>query len=417
MPVCAFDTRIQNGTVFRLHTKSLTSLSFPCSSNFRIRSWRFNARDFQVFHIHCNFIVDAAVLLLSARSLPLSSVLYMSRVYLSHAAAKASSSAGAALLVGQRCIASASPSITSPPAAVIVVAECVPCEDAGVVDEQLECLERVLPFGIEVVGVSGSASEVTALAAHLQQDKAKEWVAVVRADGPNKRGACHILGTPSRKVEVAEGEAAFVEVRFALHSCEQHLPLLLTPARGGPSVLLDGESTAALRDAAPSLESGAQFVQLGVSPTTLRVHVVLAPAFVSARGVYDILQRQMSSAVAAGTTRLVEVQSHNTHISYCCRMEPDAAAQDAELPAHALEEVFELIEDATGAAPKRSDVKGGTPSAALRGATAAVRVDKALPAASPHGASALERGAGGTSWVLLLGVAVLVLGAALVMMQ
>ncbi|KPI86794.1 hypothetical protein ABL78_4118 [Leptomonas seymouri] len=337
----------------------------------------------------------------------------MRRLYLSKSTEKIRASIGPSILVGQRSLLSVSSSVGAALYTVYVVAECVPCEGASVLEEQVECLERVLPFGVEVLGVSGSASEVADLVAQLHNFESKELVSVVHGDGHDKSRSCHLVSTPSNGVAVAESEVAFVEVRLALHSCETHLPFLVS-SQGGSHTVVDGEGCLPLQKCVPFCTTGAQLAQLGAAASTLRIHVVLDPAFVSAKGLYDILRRQINDAIAAGTTRLVEVQSHNAHISYCCRVESDAASDTKELSSETLQEVFEMIEDATGAAVQHSDMRGCTSGASEKKASAGLCADAVPPSLPPptaaQGTSAVKLQTGDETLLLFLGAAIVAIG-------
>lgn len=352
----------------------------------------------------------------------------MKRLFLSPSVEVALVSAGPSILVGQQCSLSSSSSSSSAASAdsytAYVVAECVPCEDTSVVAEQVECLERVLPFGIDVLGVAGTASEAAEMAALLQGNGANvDLVRVVRSPSTNVLPSCSALHVPSSKVEVVRSAVTFVELRVALHSCEDNLPLLVCSACGADATIVDGESGSALADEAPSVLSGGQLVQLGAAHSTLRLHVVIDPLRVSAQGLYDVLRRQISAAVAAGTTRLVEVQSHNAHVSYCCRVEDAAAGAESEVTAEVLAEVFEMIEDATGVAAHRSDVRGGGSVAAVQGAVK--RTDEKMKGLA-EGASATPSDSSGSkaktkpgndTLLLLAGLAILIVGVLVVTLQ
>ncbi|KPA73517.1 hypothetical protein ABB37_09830 [Leptomonas pyrrhocoris] len=341
----------------------------------------------------------------------------MRRLYLSQPTESTRVDVGPSILVGQRSLVSFSVSVDAEPDAAYVVAECVPCEDANVVEEQMECLERVLPFGIEVLGVSGSASEVADLVAQLHDVASKELVSVVHGDGHGKPPSCCLVSAPFNAVEVVVSNVSFVEVRCALHSCEHLLPLLVSPQGGLPTVI-DGESYLPLQNCVPSLTTGAKLVQLGVTTSTLRIHVVLAPAFVSAKGLYGILKRQIVDAVSAGTTRLVEVQSHNAHISYCCRVEPAGAAEASDFSPQPLDEVFEMIEDATGAAAKHSDMRGCIPVASDKRNSAGLSGGAAPSTPTvTQGVSATKQKYGSETLLLVVGVTIVLIGVLVVMVH
>ena len=339
----------------------------------------------------------------------------MRHVHICPSLEKVRASVGSSILVGQRCLLSTSSAAArTASCTAYVVAECVLCEDASVVEEQVECLERVLPFGIDVLGVSGNAAAVAELTAQLYDVASKDWICVVGEDGPGKSRSAYLLGSPSTKVEVVETDVSFVEVCVALHSREQFLPLLVS-SPGGSSAVIDGESDDPINECVPLFSSGAHVVQLGAAATTLRIHLVLAPAFISAQGIYRALRRQIDAAVAAGTTRLVEVQAHNAHISYCCRIQPSGAAADVELSPEVLKEVLEMIEDATGAAAQRCDVRGYANAAAGKGVAADTSAGRG-PVAVVNGVPALRKKMG-NEVLLLLGVVIVVIGVVVIAMQ
>jgi hypothetical protein len=125
---------------------------------------------------------------------------------------------------------------------------------------------------------------------------------------------------------------------------------------------------------------------------------------------HDILWRQINAAFAASTTRLVEVQSHNTHISYCCRVEAGTKAEGTDLSAETLEEVFEMIEDATGAAAKRNDVRGCLSIAPAKQTAPAPKSDATSAAVRHDDTTAKDKETGNDTLLLVLGLAIAVIG-------
>ncbi|KAK7201821.1 hypothetical protein NESM_000249000 [Novymonas esmeraldas] len=269
---------------------------------------------------------------------------------------------GVSILVGQRCCSTLV--AEEAPCTVCALASRVPCADASVAEEQVECLERVLPFGIDVLGFAGDAAALASLAAQSPELKKRELIELVLPGSADRqKPACRVFGAPARRVELVEAEVAFVEARCVLHTDDGTMPLLVSWPGALPMVV-DGESDRPLLEPRFSSPNGLELVQTGAPSSTLRIHVVISPSLVSASGLYRTLFRQIRAAVAAGTTRLVELNSHNAHLHYCCRLEPGPAhaSVDSSLVTKGeLAEVLEVMEDATGTRVSRSDVRALAP--------------------------------------------------------
>ncbi|GET89668.1 hypothetical protein, conserved [Leishmania tarentolae] len=293
---------------------------------------------------------------------------------------------GVSILVGQRsCVSSSANEATY---TVCVLAGYVQCDDPSVAEEQIESLENVLPFGIEVLGFSGDATALTSLAAALLDLKRKELIEVVV---PNRKRhfppACRMFGEPAKKVEVVESKIAFVEARCALHTYNSTLPLVIVCSNALPQVV-DGESHTPLTGSSPSSSSKIELIQTGAVSRTLRIHVVMAPSLMSASGLYKTLFRQLKAAWTSRTMRLIELNSHNAHLSYCCRLECDTDTLDSTdtVTEDDWAVVLEMMEDATGQRVSRSDVCGIKPISEPCGRSEAstAAATRKLPAQLPH---------------------------------
>ncbi|KAG5499177.1 hypothetical protein JIQ42_03989 [Leishmania sp. Namibia] len=311
----------------------------------------------------------------------------MWRLYIPSSLSEAPTVGGVSILVGQRSCVSFSANEAS--CTVCVLAGYVPCDDPSVAEEQIECLEHVLPFGIEVLGFAGDTAALTSLTAQLPDLKRRELVEAVMHNGKGHRQpVCRMLGAPLKKVEAVSSEIAFVEARCALHSYDSSAPLLLSCSNAPPQVV-DGESDAPLMERAPSSSSKMELVQTGAVSSTLRIHVVMAPSLTSPRGLYETLFRQLKAASTAGTTRLIELNAHNAHFSYCCRLEcgADALASTGTVTEDEWAKVLEMMEDATGQGVLRVDVRDARPlleSCQGSAASAAKAAKKSLAQLRPY---------------------------------
>ncbi|CAJ1989890.1 hypothetical protein conserved [Leishmania donovani] len=327
----------------------------------------------------------------------------MWRLHISTSLPAAPTHDGVSILIGQRsCVSS---SAHEAPCTVCVLAGYVQCDDPSVAEEQIESLENVLPFGIEVLGFAGGTAALTSLAAELPDLKRKELIEAVVPNGKRHLPpACRMFGAPAKKVEVSESDIAFVEARCALHTYNSTLPLLISCSNALPQVV-DGESYAPLTARAPSSSSKIELIQSGVVPNTLRIHVVMVPSLMSASGLYETLFRQLKAAWTSRTTRLIELNSHNAHLSYCCRLECDADALDSTdtVTDDEWAVVLEMMEDATGQRVSRGDVRGIKPlfQPCRKSKTSAAEAAKTSPAQLPH--------------FLLLGLIVVIISVAVLM--
>ncbi|KAG5501379.1 hypothetical protein JKF63_03191 [Porcisia hertigi] len=264
------------------------------------------------------------------------------------------------IIVGQRsCISSA----VAAPRTVCVLAGYVPCDDPSVAEEQMECLERVLPFGIEVLGFAGDMGALKSLATQLSELRKKELVEVIVDNGKGLcQLDCRMFGAPEVKVDVVESEIAFVEARFAFHTYDRTFPLLVSCCNAPPRVV-DGEGYTPLTEGASSSPGSLELVQTGAASSTLGIYVVMAPSFMSASGLYETLFRQLRAALRAGTTRLIMLNAHNAHLSYCCRVKRRAniLANTGDVTEDEWAEVLEMMEDATGEIVSRGDLRGLKP--------------------------------------------------------
>ncbi|KAG5475260.1 hypothetical protein LSCM1_03371 [Leishmania martiniquensis] len=308
----------------------------------------------------------------------------MWQLYIPTSLPEASADSNISILVGQRsCVYSSKEESCT----VCVLAGYVPCNDPSVVEEQIECLKQVLPFGIEVLGLSGDTAALASLAVQVPDLKGKELVEAVMHNGTEHRQpVCRIFGAPQKKVQVVSSEISFVEARFAVHSYDRSAPLLLSCSNAPPHVV-DGESGAPLMEHAPSASSRIELVQTGAVPSTLRIHVVVAPSLTSARGLYETLFRQLKAASKARTTRLIELNAHNAHLSYCCRLEcrADAPAGTDTFTEDEWMEVLEMMEDATGQRVLRGDVRSVKPllKSCQESGASATKAAKKSPAQLP----------------------------------
>lgn len=310
----------------------------------------------------------------------------MWRLHISTSLPAAPTDDGVSILVGQRsCVSS---SVNEAPCTVCVLAGYVQCDDLSVAEEQIESLENVLPFGIEVLGFAGDTAALTSLAAELPDLKRKEFVEVVVPNGKrNLPPTCRMFGAPAKKVEVSESDITFVEARCALHTCDSTLPLLISCSNALPQVV-DGESYAPLTECAPSSSSKIELIQTGAVSSTLRIHVVMVPSLMSASGLYETLFRQLKVAWTSRTTRLIEINSHNAHLSYCCRLECDVDAFDSTdtITEDEWAVMLEMMEDATGQRVSRGDVRGikAFLQPCRKSETSAAEAAKKSPAQLPH---------------------------------
>ncbi|AIN99407.1 hypothetical protein LPMP_270260 [Leishmania panamensis] len=284
----------------------------------------------------------------------------MWRLHIPTSLSEGPTDSGVSILVGQRSYVSFA---NETPCTVCALAGYVQCDDPSVLEEQIECLEHVLPFGIEVLGFAGDTVTLTSLAAQMPDLKRKELIEVVVHSGEgHRRLAYRMFGASAKKVEVVEDEIAFVEVRCALHTYDSPSPLLVSCSNALPQVV-DGEGYAPLMERAPAPSSKMELIQTGAVSSTLRFHVVMVPSLLSARGLYETLFRQLKAASTAGTTRLIELNAHNAHLSYCCRLKcrADALASRGAITEEEWAVVLEMIEDATGQRVSRGDVRGAKP--------------------------------------------------------
>lgn len=308
----------------------------------------------------------------------------MWKLHLPRTVWKAQPAGGAvSILVGQRSCIAASPGAALQ--TVCVLAGLVPCGDCSVAEEQVECLERVLPFGIDVLGFAGDRKSLASLAAAAPELKARSLLQLVHSEASTANLLCHVLGTPATKVDVVESEAVFVIARCALHTFDSTAPLLVTcPSEAAAAAVrvVDGESCAPLAPQLLTSSSEVEVIQTGAASSAVRLHAVVVPSLTSARSLCETLFRQLKSCAAAGITRLVELNARNTHLLYCCRLEGRTGAPTSAdtVTEDDWTEVREMVEDATGQVVARSDVRH--PELAARAAATAGAAVRTKPSAT-----------------------------------
>lgn len=254
---------------------------------------------------------------------------------------------GVSIIVGQ--VSSTLLPTTSEIATHYVLAESYVCSSIDVIVEQMECLERVLPFGIQVLGLAGSPAGVRTARALLKESSSQmqTLMALESTIDENEPLKAYLLTSMMTKIRIMREEVQFVQLPCELHTLQPAFPFLLSTS-GRPAQLVESCSTLPLferqcRDAMPI-----ELVQLGSNSGRIPLKVVVCLPYMSGRSLFDVLTAQLRRCVNAGETQMIELRSYNAHLSYCCQLKRDTVISSGKWSGALLQEIEDMIEDATG---------------------------------------------------------------------
>ncbi|CCW71157.1 unnamed protein product [Phytomonas sp. Hart1] len=234
-----------------------------------------------------------------------------------------------------------------------IIFDSVPIKSYEVIVEQIECLEKVLPPGLVVLGVASSkaysSSTITScLSILLESFRYSDFVYIQLGHDEPRVTFC---SDPGLHATFSNQGAIFCTISCIIHFSLPSFPFLLT--RSGDKaekILIDPQSTKCILPQVNFGESYSLF-QLGGSSFFSEETMLVLPFFsslphLSGKSFYNCIARWMKKITK--TTDIISVFSRrNPNLVYACQLNRGVPCSDTFTQV-ILHELRELLEDATG---------------------------------------------------------------------
>ncbi|KAG8344777.1 putative protein kinase-like protein [Trypanosoma vivax] len=261
------------------------------------------------------------------------------------------------LLVGQHSVTG---STETRRRSLIIVFDAIACPELDVVEEQGDCLEQILPFGLTLLGVllpSNAATLTTDPKSFLKRgDDDVPFVVLTRS--ANSIVQCRAMKSgESLTFDLCDTSPLFVSLSFYFTSSVDTLLLLIRAQTGEKEKLIHVDTSsyhAIARCDNWDTQESCYVVQLGGTVSQddklIHAHITFAPHHCCGYDLYHVIQSSVRKLREKPGARIIRIQSVRNRRLFFQWISNRYNAGTQTLPENDWKELSELLEDAAGEA-------------------------------------------------------------------
>nr|CCD16056.1 unnamed protein product [Trypanosoma congolense IL3000] len=288
---------------------------------------------------------------------------------------------GTSILVGQRSSYGSSENLER---TVHTVLETVPCEELEVISEQMDCLEQILPCGIELLGLVQEGDEVqqTSKLRSFLTDRLKDNLIVLFVSSDRATKRCALLQTNEEvALEVLDTVIPFITLPCYLFSPLSTMPIILRRggSDSGDGVLIDLTSTRLLQNTAIWRSEDINATQLGGRNDCrdlVCVNITFAPLYSCGADIYKWLLHFVQITGSQLHARVLRVQSLRSPLLTYQLIYSSTDTGGDNPSKKQLKQLGELMEDGSGEKLIPSQIVAGSKGFTAKVSLSSSRGDK-----------------------------------------